>query len=183
MARPKFRSHLMDATRCVHERLHAERRFAALQAGNIDNADYDDLMAAMGGFYTAFDTYLLAASDRLIATSHDYVYRPRAHLFPRVAAIECNLPYLATPAALAGAVYVVDGAVLGGQMLGRLIQPYQRHPYWDWCASTGAVVWHAARALMSRVDTDAEARHRGAEAAFGVFTAFEAAMMPDKAIA
>lgn len=172
MAVLALRQRLRAETHAVHERLHQHELFAAIADGSIAAEDFDRLMARMGGFYAAFDPVMTAANLHARHGGVDYRYQMRRPLFHRTDTPPPVLPEIIDLATLAGAAYVVDGAVLGGQILQRAIAGRLEHPYWDWCASTGALVWRNARALIDTADTGASAADRAVDTANRVFQAF-----------
>jgi len=170
MAVDDLRQRLRAETHAVHEHLHQHQFFAAIADGSIDARNFDRLMARMGGFYRALDPLMIAACGS--AGKGGYRYRPRAALFPRVEVGAPALPVIDDLAALAGSAYVVDGSVLGGQLLKRAIAGRLQHPYWDWCASDGPSVWRETRALIDSANGNAAAADRAVDTANAVFQAF-----------
>ncbi|MEM7055982.1 MAG: biliverdin-producing heme oxygenase [Pseudomonadota bacterium] len=171
-----LRHHLRQETEAAHLALHRHPGFAAIESGEIVPQDHDQLMARVGGFYAILDPLASAASKVLGDHLAGYRYRPRAALFPNKAEKQIHVPDLATPAELAGAVYVVDGAVLGGQILARAFGDQALHPYWQWCCHHGPAVWRTTKALLEHVDTDTAARDEATETALRVFKAFSEAI-------
>ena len=169
-----LRLELRDATGEVHETLHHLPDFAALAEGRLSRDGHARLMQRMGGFYGMLDPLMIMASRG----AEPYAYRPRAALFPGHGTGAVALPSLRSIEALAGAAYVVDGSVLGGQVLSRASAHAGSHPYWQWCCAHGATVWREALALIDRVDTGHEARQRAITAARDVFDAFHVWMAP-----
>lgn len=165
-----LRQKLREETHAVHERLHQHRHFAAIADGSIRSVDFDPLMARMGAFYAALDPLMTAASRDLGQGA--YRYQPRAVLFPSVEGAPPHFPRIDTLPAFAGAAYVVDGSVLGGQLLRRAISGRLCHPYWDWCAVAGPDVWRSTRALIDLADScpDRDDAVKTANAVFQVFS-------------
>lgn len=164
-----LRQRLRIETYAVHERLHQHPQFAAIADGTIPARDFDRLMSRMGGFYAALDPLMVMASQG--AGHGGYRYHPRVGMFPRTETTRPSLPAILDVAALAGAAYVVDGSVLGGQLLRRAINGRLQHPYWDWCADVGPSVWRSTRALIDRVEAGPNS-DRAVETANSVFNAF-----------
>lgn len=183
MRSQSLRDVLAAETRDVHERLHRHPDFAALEAGTIGRSDYACLMARMGGFYSALDRTVLLACKHLKGDLAGYRYRQRGPLFAERASHGAILPQLGSLPALAGAIYVADGAVLGGQILARSAGPGRAHAYWEWCAEQGASVWHQARGLIDRADRGPEARSVAVASAISVFRAFEVSVAPAEQLA
>lgn len=121
---------LRIATAEQHERLHHLPAFSALAAGDLDRAAYRDLLGRMLGFHepieaaiaatlgdTAFGLDLLAMRrTALLRADLGALGLDRAAIaaLPRIAA-----PGFASAAAAMGAVYVTEGATLGGRLLAR----------------------------------------------------------------
>lgn len=166
-----LRYRLKIETADVHERLHDQSDFAAIAGGTILERDFKRVMARIGGFYAVFDPKMERGSQS--AGPNVYAYQARGPLFAHVETSDLDLPDVDTLPALAGAAYVMDGAVLGGQILRRAISDRLTHPYWDWCAEKGAAVWRDARALIDLADTDSEAADHAIDVAKAVFRAFE----------
>jgi len=169
MSGEPLRQRLRLETHAVHERLHQHRHFAAIADG-IDAQEFQRLMSRMGGFYATLDPLMIAICGR--AGQGGYFYQPRTPLFPKVETGAPSLPVIDDLAAFAGAAYVVDGSVLGGQLLKRAIAGRLRHPYWDWCASDGPSVWRGTRALIDRVDGSATVADRAVDTANAGFQSF-----------
>lgn len=159
-------------THVVHERLHRQRHFSAIADGTIAAEDFDWLMTRMGGFYAALDPMMTAACRRIGAGTGGYRYHARTPKFPNITGGVPALPEIGNLAALAGAAYTVDGAVLGGQLLRQSIAGRLDHPYWDWCATAGKTIWHDARALIDLADTDPGSVGCAIDVAKAVFSAF-----------
>lgn len=154
----------------VHERLHAHPGFAAIADGTIRAAEFHRLMGLMGSFYAAFDPLVSAASVQV--GRGIYCYQNRAPMFHTALGGAPDLPKIDDLSALAGAAYVVDGSVLGGQILRRAIASRLQHPYWEWCAREGASVWRCTRTLIDAADAGPEANGHAVHIANAVFSAF-----------
>lgn len=112
---------LRAATQDVHERLHRHPGFAAIQAGRIDLADYRALLVRLIGFYVPFEraagvppdrTHRLGADLRTVGVDH-----AMCAALPHCPCI----PSLTTPTRRIGALYVVEGAALGGRQLAKAL--------------------------------------------------------------
>lgn len=176
MEQQTLRHHLRIGTREVHEALHASRGFYALSEATITPHAFQTLMSGMGQFYQALDGPMIQACARHKGKIGGYQYRPRAKLFAVQQAKSIVLPGINGPAALAGAAYVVDGAVLGGKILGSGPLTFARHPYWDWCARDGSKIWRSACALLDHLDRDGINHAEVLSSATAVFEAFGKAM-------
>jgi heme oxygenase len=114
-----LREALRSATRDVHERLHGHPGLAAVQDETITREHYVQLLGRLYGFYTAFETAAGLSPIRsqwleVDLTAFGVSPSRRAEL-PRCR----GLPNLATPEAVLGALYVVEGSALGGVALAR----------------------------------------------------------------
>ena len=125
---------LRDATAEAHERLHRLPVFAALAAGSLDREAYRDLLGRLLGFHQPFEAAIAACLGDLAFGLNLRLLR-RATLLREdlralgagVAAIG-NLPLLRVPSfanapAAMGALYVAEGATLGGRMLAGALDP------------------------------------------------------------
>jgi len=175
---------LRSATHAAHERLHRHPVLAALEAGRCTREQYRWLMGRMRGFFDVADPVIMAATTREAAALGPYRYQPRA---PMIGADPAGSPAIAMPTAetlprLAGILYVIDGAALGGAVLARAMKAAPWWPddaaYWAWCAREGARHWQGARRLIARADGAASLRADMLGAASETFAAFDAAVAP-----
>lgn len=176
MAKRTLRHHLRIHTQEVHEELHSLDGFHPLATGTITPDAFQSLMTGLAGFYKSLDSRMLRANARYHEETGGYCYRPRAILFPEPARAAV-LPAIDSLAALAGAAYVVDGAVLGGRVLGNGPLPFARHPYWDWCASDGPAIWRAACKMLEHLDRCGIAHAEVLDAAQSTFETFRDTML------
>ena len=178
------RGALREHTRAAHERLHELESFRALLAGTLAHSAYARLLARMHGYYARVDAVLNQACARFNAGEHEYLYAARAPLFARdLAALggtridddaSTVLPELASAAALAGALYVIEGSLLGGASLNRaarrlLAQEDSNETdgrcYWAWCHDVGAARWqHTSTLIDGWVNTPARLTQASAAA-------------------
>jgi heme oxygenase (biliverdin-IX-beta and delta-forming) len=119
---------LRDATREVHETLHNHSAFASILGGTINAAEYRQLLIQLYGFHAPLEEALLAA-PRESAFKLDVNTRRRAYLLALdlaalgVAQEEVGglsrivSPVLNSPGRALGALYVRDGAMIGGRVL------------------------------------------------------------------
>ncbi len=110
---------MQAATHDVHERLHGHPGLAAVQDETITRENYLRLLGRLYGFYTAFE-----AAAGLSPTRSDWLIEDLTALGVSPAAraglpLCRGFPDLATPEALLGALYVVEGSALGGVVLAR----------------------------------------------------------------
>lgn len=171
-----LRHRLRIETNEVHELLHRHPYFSAIADGTIESQKFDQLMALMGGFYATLDPLMTQACRHLGSDAGQYRYRARVPYFSIRSRDAPALPEIRGLAALAGAAYVVDGAVLGGQVLRKAIAGRLVHPYWDWCAEDGRSVWSGTQALIDLADAEQASSDKAIEVAIAVFQAFSGHM-------
>jgi heme oxygenase len=110
---------LQIATHDVHERLHAHPGFAAVLNGTIDRDDYARLLCRLYGFYQPFEIAAQVDPVRTAWLDLDLaafgISESQRSELPRCS----ELPDFAKPDAVLGALYVVEGAALGGVALAR----------------------------------------------------------------
>lgn len=179
---PTLRAELRRGTAQVHEALHSHPWFAELAEGRLSAATYQALMQRLFGFYRAFDPMMCAAAETLGDRVGEYRYVPRAQMLRRAAGATAPdrrvaLPRIGGLAAFCGAAYVVDGAVLGGAILGRALPRNADRTYWDWCSREGPGIWRANHQLLRDAETDAS-RQDAMSSALATFAAFAAWVDP-----
>jgi heme oxygenase len=187
---------LRAATHGVHEALHRQPDLAALAEGRITRERYARLLGGMHGFHAGLEPAVRAAEARFAPALGGFRYRPRrAVLAGDLAALgavpgeaaAAEAPALASPAALAGAVYVLDGSLLGATTLERAARALPFAPagtaYWAWCRRAGPDAWRAARGLIARLDAGPAARAEMETAARATFAAFAHAVGDGRAAA
>jgi heme oxygenase (biliverdin-IX-beta and delta-forming) len=174
---------LRQATAEAHAALHELPAFSGLARSVIGRADYARLIQRMESFYAALDPALAAAGGRLRATP-GAAHRARAPVLARDladAGLSTERPGPAAPAAFgcaasyAGALYVVDGALLGGAVLGRAAGRLDwRAPsgFWRWAETEGPGLWRRTLVLIERVDAGEASRGSAVAAAMATFAAF-----------
>lgn len=175
---------LRGATADVHADLHEMPPFARLARSAIGRADYLRLLRRMESFYAALDPALAAAARCLGQAAGDAAHRPRAPLLARDLAAAGWGPErpgpafrraFGCPAAYAGALYVVDGALLGGAVLARAAARLDWPApagYWRWAEAEGPRLWRRTLALIERVDAGEPSRGSAVAAASATFAAF-----------
>lgn len=185
------RDALRLATRADHERLHGQPHLASLADGTLSRAGYTALLGALHSFYVLLDECVLRGSEVYLDGTPDYRYQPRAGWlledlralggsrlrFPTPAP---QLPPVDSAAALAGMLYVVEGAVLGGAVLDRgaarvLGRRDERgRSYWAWCRRSGPSSWRRALLAiesLARAPAAWPVATRAAQQTFAVFGA------------
>lgn len=110
-------------TRPAHDQLEQNTFNQQLTAGTITEAATAHFLAKMYGFLAPYETRLRAQN---LGPEWEPVTRQRAHLIledlqkPAAALEICpDMPPLATWPQLLGAMYVVEGSTLGGQVISR----------------------------------------------------------------
>jgi heme oxygenase len=177
-------------TREVHEALHQLPAFRRLARSTIGRADYAALLWRLGAFYAPLDAGMVAACRRHAAGTGGVVHVRRAPLIARdladlgagpeadpgkSAAPGPCLPALDGPAAIAGVLYVVDGALLGGAALGRAVRRLDWSApcgFWSWCQEDGPALWRRTLSLLERVDRKPADQAVALAAACDTFAAF-----------
>jgi heme oxygenase len=168
---------LRAETAAAHARLHQHSGFAAAAAGRIDRPGYQRLLLRLYGFYLALEA--AAGIEPLrsgwLASDLAVLSTPQV----RFAATGCctMLPALDSPAALLGAMYVVEGSALGGRGLARSLQPLLGGDTLAgrrFFASDGADTGRAWRAFLARLTAvQAISRPVVIGAAVATFCSFE----------
>jgi heme oxygenase len=157
-----FRSELRAATRVEHQALDRHPAFVALAGERLGIDGYAKLMSLFHGLYAGLDDALGGGSRRLLPADCGYAYQRRQPLLAR------DLEQLGAPASdaapapgpyrslasLCGALYVVEGSVLGGAMLQRATGALLSSSggggdgYWRWCRDAGGTRWGATCGLI-----------------------------------
>ncbi len=114
-----LRQALRSATQDVHERLHRHKGLAAVQDETITRADYVRLLGRLYGFYTAFEAAAGLSPTRSEWLEHDLTALGVSPSQRAGLPVCSGFPDLATPEAVLGALYVVEGSALGGVGLAR----------------------------------------------------------------
>ena len=110
---PSLRLELRAATQDVHNRLHRNVGFAAIQDTTIGLVDYQDLIVRLYGFYVPFEAAVaiepvqsnwLAGDLEALDLKQPPQAVPKCWHVPRLDSAHLRL----------GALYVVEGSALGG---------------------------------------------------------------------
>lgn len=181
-----FRFELRRATRAGHQMLDDHRAFTALAGGRLGFEAYRQLMALFHGLYAGLDDALDADCRRLLPSGGDYTYVHRTPLLARdlddlgavpVRAAEGPPPH-GSLAGLCGALYVVEGSVLGGVMLQRATAALLAgrggagDAYWRWCRDAGGPRWAATCGLIEANAATPRSRGEMVDAAQATFALF-----------
>jgi heme oxygenase len=134
---------------------------------------YLRMMRVFHDFYIWLDPLICRSMPLLGHHAHGFTYTPRAPMFARdISDLEPRCPRtstststcarsgqqlpLDTAGALAGALYVVEGSILGGSGLDRCARSVlQSHDsagrsYWQWCRNNARHRWLATRQIDQR---------------------------------
>ena len=145
---------LRRATAAVHEALHSLPVFDKLLTRSMSRQNYVDMLIRLYGFYISFD----AAVWRGLQTNVLQIgFESRSPMLAEDLRCvgyciiddlpKCKILSLSSPAEVAGALYVAEGAALGGGVMRKALL---RNPaigavssggYWTWCAEVGAPGW------------------------------------------
>ena len=188
--RPDIMALLRCQTAADHERMHRLPLFMKLETGTIDRDEYCLLLVGLLGFYARFDRIAQIGCASFGTITAPYAYTPRAPLIAgEIASIaghsirdETGTEWgLATPnsaASLAGMLYVVDGAMLGGSLLSRQCARFglANDGYWQWCRQQAGAQWRGTRLLLDQVAHSFEEADQVIEGARSAFAAFGASM-------
>lgn len=179
-----LRALLRQATGEAHAALHRLPPFVLLAQSAIDRADYARLLRRMESFYASLDPALAVAGRRFAPETGEVAHRERAGLLAddlAAAGLPAERPgppspeTFSCPAAYAGALYVVDGALLGGAVLcratARLHWPAPAG-FWRWAEAEGPALWRRTLALIERVDAGEASRRAAIATASATFEAF-----------
>lgn len=187
-----FRFALREATRPEHASLDAHPAFASLMDGRLDVDGFGRLMALFHAFYDRNDPVISEACWLHKLHRAGFEYAPRAAILRRDLASLCfepmqpvplddlTLPALASPAAACGTLYVVEGSMLGGAVLGRAVESLFSsgqtggRSYWRWCIEAGAKRWAMTCGAIESLAVDEAARTEMILSARAAFRAFDA---------
>jgi heme oxygenase len=182
---------LRSATAEAHEHLHHLPVFAALAAGRLDRAAYRDLLGRLLGFHEPVEAALAsrlgeaAFGLNLPALHRAGLLRDDLGTLGLDAAAIAALPRMpppefAGPAAAMGALYVTEGATLGGRQLSRgldsLLGPgvAAGRRFLLAGADPARPSWRDVRAAIDRCGTDSASLAALTAAATATFAAFGA---------
>jgi heme oxygenase len=180
---------LRAATAAAHEALHHLAAFAALADGRIDRAGYRVLLGRLLGFHAPIEAAIAACLGEH-AFDLDLSRLQRAKLLrDDLAALGATqatidtlklmpVPAFGAPAQAMGALYVLEGATLGGRrlalgldpLLGRGTLPGRRFLLAG--ADPQRPAWREVRAALDRCGADHVARQGMIAGANATFTAF-----------
>ena len=159
------------ATRAAHEALHQTPLLKSFEVNRLDLHGYVQIMREFHQFYAGLDPLIERALPRLAGLGVPFSYAPRAPMFLRdIEALADPVPVpasrtddgqcigeLASASMLAGALYVVEGSILGGSGLDRCAQQVlgqddaSGRTYWQWCRANASARWQLTRSLVDGV--------------------------------
>ncbi len=186
---------LRAATAEAHERLHHLPAFAALAAGRLDHAAYGALLGRLLGFHEPIEAAIAAqlgdaafGLDLRALRRADLLRDDLGALGLNAAAIarlpRATAPDFADAAGAMGALYVAEGATLGGRLLARKLDPLlgdgsmQGRRFLLAGADPARPGWRTVRAALDRcgaTPAGLSAMIAGAGGAFAAFAAWFAA--------
>jgi heme oxygenase len=195
-----FRLELRSATRTEHGSLDDHPAFTSLASGTLELAGYGRIMRLFHGLYAGLDAALDEACRRLLPEGSRYSYARRLPMLSSdLARLEVEAGVPAPPpaaprtlAGLCGALYVVEGSVLGGAMLQRATAALLAghggggDAYWRWCRDEGGARWASACDLIEATAATQRARDEmiaTARQTFALFADWFAAWGDDAACA
>jgi len=185
-----FRFELRHATRSEHDALDAHPAFAALMDGTLSLSGYARLMSLFFGFYARHDPILSQACADHALGRYGFSYMPRTAILhgdlvaigaPRLDDADDGpdpLPPIASPGLVGGALYVVEGSMLGGAVLARAVDNVLARVrsggdgYWKWCRDDGAGRWAMTCGMIEQLSATQAGRSdmvAGARLAFSAF--------------
>jgi heme oxygenase len=176
---PTLRQALREATSESHARLHLHSGFLAIQNGTVDLDAYRALLIRLYGFHVAFEAAMGISGDRSTWLQEDLtalgIGTEALPAIPRCA----SLPPLDTPGRRLGALYVVEGAMLGGRQLARSLASLLgsagsrgRHFFLGRGAQTSSA-WNAYLEQLDRVADTTAVRLELVASAVDTFNSFE----------
>jgi heme oxygenase len=182
---------LRAATAEAHEQLHHLPAFAALATGRLDRAAYRALLARMLGFHEPIESALAvclgdtAFGLDLRALRRVALLRDDLGVLGQDAAAIAALPRVPAPAfgsapAAMGALYVTEGATLGGRQLARGLDALlgsgvaRGRRFLRAGADAAHPAWRDVRGALDRCGADPASLAAMIEGAAATFTAFGA---------
>ncbi|WP_426492986.1 biliverdin-producing heme oxygenase [Hymenobacter sp. 102] len=151
---------LRQETRPYHEALEANDFNRALTAGTISEADTARFLAKLYGFIVPFEKQL-RAHQSWFGPEWELERRFRGHLLRQdlpaadTLPLAPNLPPLHTRAQLLGALYVLEGSTLGGQVIARQLAKngVATRAYFSGHAEQTGPLWKAFVQLLAAAAT------------------------------
>ena len=169
---------LRAATQNVHDRLHRDVGFAAIQDETIGLAAYRDLIVRLYGFYVPFEAATAIEPDRTnwLAGDLETLGLTRSlHTLPKCP----HIPRLDSAYLRLGALYVAEGSALGGRDLARGLDRLLgkdvtggRQFFIGRGSKTGKA-WRGYLAQLSAAPSEPSARAEIIKGAVETFAAFE----------
>lgn len=185
---------LRRETRSEHAVLDQHPDFAALVEGTLGLEGYRRLMRRIHALYRGLDGPIARACVLHGLDRHGFAYAPRTPMLARdIAGLGLRedlhgvfTPHLDldTPWRLAGALYVIEGSVLGGSMLSLATQTLldesgaAANAYWQWCRREGAARWSMTCRMLDAMGAHEAKQSHMVDGARATFAAFAAALDP-----
>ena len=183
-----LRARLREATGEAHARMHTHPGFAAAASGHISARDYRDLLARLYGFHRGFEAHFDRAPAAMAQAIALPARRRSAALAEDLRALGLQdieaLPLWPAPLALEsepqwlGALYVTEGATLGGAAISRALAEARfgaaQRRFFEGYGAERSPMWRSFLARLERhaEDPEAAAAQTAAEAAFSAFEAW-----------
>lgn len=161
------RSALKRDTDEIHQQLHELPVFADLMAGRLSLQRYQRIMNGFLNFYEEFDSAATDANRRFSQLLEGHIYVPRTPMFradvvalggkpPTRNAVKRYSLNFGSLAEYVGALYVVDGSVLGGLTMNKALKRNVDlngkggKSYWNWCQQNGLTHWQSTLRLLEK---------------------------------
>lgn len=179
---PRAAQLLREATHAAHRAVESLPMQQELSAGTLDRAGYATTLQRHHGLLARWDRDQSAWLSSLPAQG--WTYRPRVPALQQdLAQLGASLdPVLAAPlladnaATRWGMLYVVEGSLLGGQVIARQLRQHQpvlsgALAYFD-LGSADPSLWRHFQQCLDTVLTDGDARQAAVEGAVAMFGQF-----------
>lgn len=175
---------LASATRSAHQSLEGQPRLARLFADDYRLDELSELLACMLSIYRPLERQLLSGEPARLLD-----YRPRLPMLEQAGAClpaqileEAVLSPLPDAAMQWGALYVVEGSALGGQLIHRRLTaqfpnlPAEALAFWHPHGEDVGSRWRLFRSLADQELAGDEPCRLAVDAAIAVFDAFRRAL-------
>lgn len=188
---PSLRKVLQEKTDDIHQLLHRHSSFAALFKANLELPEYQRLVHRLFGFYAPLDDAVHTVMTAIGEGPINYGYVRRSDLLARdlldlgldqreidITARCARIKDVVTTDTIGGALYVVEGATLGGSVIERALTKTLRtdgvngRRYWSWCRAEGKYGWSKLNAYLDSVDANEQAVKNHVAGATGTFQTF-----------
>lgn len=183
-----LREVLREQTAAAHQRLDTHPAMAGLTSAGLPLAQYQRLLRAFASVYARLEPALDAAADCL-GSPLGYADRHKLPALVRdLAAFDLPMPQslepplqlpLDTLPAYAGALYVVEGSTLGGQLIARALQrhlelgPQNGAAFFAGYGPQTGPRWQALVQFLDQLPQTAQTQQQAVNAALQTFALFE----------